>query len=377
MLLKRKNIAAFCLLLILAGATIVLLKMPNPAAFVAAPGFSSARAEVLETDDSGIDVHGFVEYGTQRLIVRLPDGRTVSAENELRAQLEYDKKFKKGDTALVILPANLAAHAEPDGPLVARDYWRLGWAGVLFAAFAALLVVFAGWTGLGALFTFFFSCLVVWKLLIPAVLSGRDPVWISFFAVLVLTAVIIFLVAGFNRKGVSAFAGAMLGSLASLALAGLFTSLMNINGGTMPSSQELLHSCPYIVSLRGIFTGAIILASSGAVMDLAMDIASGVAEVKRHNASLGFGELFRSGCRMGRAVVGTMTTTLLLAYSGGYLTLLMVFAAEGVSPADFLNSPVVAAEIVKTLVGSFGLVAVAPLTALASAFVFSRSATRI
>ena len=68
----------------------------------------------------------------------------------------------------------------------------------------------------------------------------------------------------------------------------------------------------------------------------------------------------------------TMTTTLLLAYSGGYLTLLMVFAAEGVRPMDFLNSSVVSAEIVKTLVGSFGLVAVAPFTAFASAFLFSR-----
>ena len=67
-----------------------------------------------------------------------------------------------------------------------------------------------------------------------------------------------------------------------------------------------------------------------------------------------------------------MTTTLLLAYFGGYLTLLMVFAAEGVRPIDFLNSSVVSAEIVKTLVGSFGLVAVAPFTAFASAFLFSR-----
>lgn len=376
MLFKRKNIATLCLLLLLAGVTIVLLKLPNPAPLVSAANLTTSMAEVLETDDSGIDTHGYVEYGTQRLKVRLPDGRVVSAENELRAQLEYDKKFKKGDTALVILPANLRPDEVPDGPLVARDYWRLGWACVLFSAFAILLIAFSGWTGLGALFTFFFSCLVVWKLLIPSVLSGLNPVLFSFVAVSVLTAVIIFLVAGFNKKGLSAFVGAMLGVLASLALAGLFTALMNINGGTMPSSQELLYSCPYIVSLRGIFTGAIILASSGAVMDLAMDIASGVAEVKRHNASLGFSELFKSGCRMGRAVVGTMTTTLLLAYSGGYLTLLMVFAAEGVKPMDFLNSSVVSAEIVKTLVGSFGLVAVAPFTAFASAFFFSRRETR-
>ena len=75
---------------------------------------------------------------------------------------------------------------------------------------------------------------------------------------------------------------------------------------------------------------------------------------------------------MGRAVVGTMTTTLLLAYSGGYLTLLMVFAAQGTHPMDFLNSTLVSAEIVKTLVGSFGLVLVAPFTAAVGAWIYTR-----
>ena len=83
-------------------------------------------------------------------------------------------------------------------------------------------------------------------------------------------------------------------------------------------------------------------------------------------------ELLRSGFRIGRAVVGTMTTTLLFAYSGGYLTLLMVFAAQGTSPAVFLNSTLLSAELVKTLVGSFGLVLVAPFTAIVSAALFAR-----
>ena len=115
--------------------------------------------------------------------------------------------------------------------------------------------------------------------------------------------------------------------------------------------------------------GAAVLASSGAVMDLAMDVAAGVDEVARRNPELPARELWRSGVRIGRSVVGTMTTTLLLAYSGGYITLLMVFAAQGTKPADFLNSTLVSAETVKTLVGSFSLVLVAPCTALAGAFI--------
>jgi uncharacterized membrane protein len=237
--------------------------------------------------------------------------------------------------------------------------------------FAALLCVFGGWTGARALFTFFFSCLAIWKLLIPAVLNGANASLISFLTVAVLTAVIVFLVAGINSVGISAFLGSMLGVGVSLALSWFFTEVMYIDGVTMPFAQLLVNADANIVSLRNIFVGAVILASSGAVMDLAMDIAAGMAEVRRHNPDVGFKDLFLSGCRIGRAVVGTMTTTLLLAYSGGYLTLLMVYASEGVRPVDFINSTLVSAEIVKTLVGSFGLVLVAPFTALAGAFILS------
>ena len=326
---------------------------------------------MLETDDSGVSRHGLVEFGTQRLKVRLSDGRTFDAANELRAQMELDKKFAPGDSALVTLPRN----AESDAILVARDHWRTGWTCGLFAAFCALLCVFGGWTGAKALVSFAFSCLAVWKLLIPLVLSGWHASTVAFMTVAALTGVIMYLVAGWTRKAFAAFAGSMLGVFASLALAHLVARVMHVNGATMPFAQQLLYSGYSAIDLQDIFIGAVVLASSGAVMDLGMDIAAGVCEVKRHNPSLGFRPLFLSGARMGRAVVGTMTTTLLLAYSGGYLTLLMVFAAQGTHPLDFLNSTLVSAEVVKTLVGSFGLVLVAPFTALVSAAVFRHSNT--
>ena len=322
---------------------------------------------MLETDDSGISLHGLVEFGTQRLKVRLPDGRVFDAANELRAQLELDKKFAPGDTALVTLPDN----ANVDSILVARDHWRTGWIFGLFIAFCALLCAFGGWTGAKALMSFVFSCLAVWKLLIPLVLSGWHASTVAFLTVAALTGVIMYLVAGWTKKAFAAFAGSMLGVITSLVLSHVVSRAMHVNGATMPFVQQLLYSGCSGLDIRDVFIGAVVLASSGAVMDLGMDIAAGVCEVKRHNPSLGFRPLFLSGLRMGRAVVGTMTTTLLLAYSGGYLTLLMVFAAQGTHPIDFLNSTLVSAEVVKTLVGSFGLVLVAPFTALVSATVFA------
>ena len=347
-------------------ACVALIAVPGPRP-LANDVARTSRAEVVDIDDSGLQTHGLVEFGTQRLRVRLPDGRVFSAANELRAQMELDKKFAKGDTALVVLPEN----ASDDSMLVARDHWRTGWACGLFLAFCALLCAFGGWTGAKALLSFVFSCLAVWKLLIPLVLSGWCASMVSFLTVAVLTGVIMYLVAGRTRTALAAFSGTMLGVLASLALAHFVSRVMHVNGATMPFAQQLLYSGYSGIDLQDVFIGAVVLASSGAVMDLGMDISAGVCEVKRHNPSLKFRQLFLSGLRMGRAVVGTMTTTLLLAYSGGYLTLLMVFAAQGTPPLDFLNSTLVSAEIVKTLVGSFGLVLVAPFTALVSAFAFS------
>ena len=134
----------------------------------------------------------------------------------------------------------------------------------------------------------------------------------------------------------------------------------------------LLYSGYSELNIPDIFTGAVILACSGAVMDLAVDIASAAEELAFHNPQLTMKELTGSCFRIGRSVVGTMTTTLLLAYSGGYLTLLMMFSVQGTHIADILNNPLVAAETIKTLIGSFSLVLGAPFTALISGWIFAR-----
>ena len=332
---------------------------------------STAVARVTAVDDSDIRQHGLLRAGSQRLEVEIAEGRwkgrRFRAGNELRGQLELDKSFRPGDLALVNLPPGDPAD---DAVLTARDHWRTGWCAVLFGGFCILLCVFGSWTGAKALFSFVFSALAIWKAVIPLVLRGWPADWVIFGVVALLTAVIDGLVAGISRKGLAAFAGSSAGILAGLGMAHLFGRLMKINGATMPYVQTLLYSGFESLDLAAVFIGAMILAGSGAVMDLAMDIAAGVEEVARHNPDLGRCRLIRSGINIGRSVVGTMTTTLLLAYSGGYITLLMVFAAQGTSVVEFLNTPLVAAEAVKTLIGSFSLVLVAPLTALVAGVLF-------
>lgn len=346
----------------------VLWFLPSPEIRTQDPG-SRERAAVTAVDNSAVEVHGLLKFGTQQLQVEILSGprkgTVFRADNTIRAQMELDKDFKVGDHILVLIQEG----DEPGSSVIrALDYDRSRWTFLLAGLFCVFLCIFGGWTGIKALFSFFLSCLVIWKGVIPLVLRGWSASWTIFVFVCLLTAAIMYLVAGVNRKGTAAFLGAISGVFAGLLMSHLFTAVMKINGAVLPYSQTLYYSGFQFLDLQDLFTGALILASSGAVMDLAMDIASGVEEVARHNPELPPKALTASGMRIGKSVVGTMTTTLLLAYSGGYITLLMMFSSQGTPVLEILNNPLVSSESVKTLIGSFSLVLVAPFTAIFAGF---------
>lgn len=156
----------------------------------------------------------------------------------------------------------------------------------------------------------------------------------------------------------------------------VFTRALHIHGAVRPFTETLLYSGYGNLDLARLFMAGVFLASSGAVMDLAMDIAAAMEEVREHHPGIDRLQLVRSGLSVGRHVLGTMTTTLLLAYSSGYSAMLMTFIAQGVPVANILNMVYIAAEIANTLVGSFGLVLVAPFTAVAGGFILAPSRGR-
>ena len=331
------------------------------------------KAVVLSVDNSRVQELGLLRQGEQHLDIRISSGKfkgkTFPAVNMIRAQLDLDKFFKPGDVILAAVPYDAVPETTQ---LNAQDYYRINWMLLLFILFGVLLVIFAGLTGFNALLSFVFSGLFIWKIVIPLLLQGANALWVSFGAVVLLSCIIITLVSGFSRRTLAALAGTLSGVFASCIMAYIFTRLFHINGAVMPYSQVLIYSGFADLSLPDIYTGAIFLSSSGAVMDLAMDVSSSIDELSLKKPESSVFELLLSGLRIGRSVVGTMTTTLLLAYSGGYITLMMAFSAQGVNPVDFINNPHVASEMVKTLVGSFGLVLVAPLTAAIGALLFGK-----
>ena len=252
------------------------------------------------------------------------------------------------------------------------DHYRLGWEGLLAALFALFLILFAGRTGVRAIASFVLTVLTLWRVLVPLYLNGFNPIWVGLVITLFLTVLIIALVYGFDRRCAAAVSGACLGVLVTCVLGIAFTNLFQIHGAVMAYSESLLYAGYQNLNLTQIFMASIFIGASGAVMDLSVDITSAVFEVVEKRPDISRWEAARSGMNVGRAAMGTMTTTLLLAYSGGYVALLMVFMAQGTPVDNILNYKYVASEIIHTVVGSFGLVTVAPFTALTSGFLLAR-----
>lgn len=330
------------------------------------------RARVIDVENSDIHKLGMVKSGDQGVTLEILDGKfkgeIVTGNNPLLGQMDRDKIFAVGDIALAVISVDKSGRITFVNP---QAHYRLGLELFLLGIFALALLVFGGLTGARALLSFVFSALMLWKVLVPSLLKGYDPILVSVCVVAILTAVIIFLVAGATRKGLVAFAGAFLGVMTSCVMAMIFTRHFHVHGAVMPFAETLLYSGFGHLDLTRIYISAVFIAASGAVMDLAMDVAASVDEMAGKNPDMSVVALITSGLRVGRAVVGTMTTTLLLAYSGGYITLLMAFMAQGVPLTNLFNLIYVAAEVLKTLVGSFGLVMVAPFTAVVGGIVMA------
>jgi uncharacterized membrane protein len=335
------------------------------------------RGLITDVDNSNVRQNLIVKTEAQVLTVRLLDGphegHSVAITNMLTGKLEFDEFYQAGAVVLVEYDA---VDGKPRHGM-ARGHYRLHLQLALIGLFGLVLLAVAGVTGLKAMLSFVFAAMVLWKLFFPLLLRGWPPLATGLGVVASLTAVITFSVGGLNRRGVATFCGSMLGVLLTCGLAVWFAKGFALHGAVRPFAETLLYSGYPELRLTEIFIASVFIASSGAVMDLAMDIAASMDEIKRKHPGIGMLEHVRSGLRVGRAVIGTMTTTLLLAYSSSHITMFLLFMAKGLPAANILNAPFVAAEVLNILVGSFGLVTVAPFTALVAGLLYRGDAGQI
>lgn len=328
-------------------------------------------ARVISTDDSMIIDTGLIRSGEQSCEIEFLEGtfkgQTATAVNMLAGSLETDKLFTPGDTAYVRISSR-------DGEILSvsiTDHYRLPWELLLVGIFVTALILFAGQTGLRAVLSFILTILMIWKIVVPLYLGGVSPIISGIVITALLSIIIVSLVYGFDRRAAASSLGIIIGLGFTAALGAVFTRLMNIHGAVMSGSESLLYCGFQDLNLTEIFMAAIFVGSSGAMMDLAVDITSAVDEVIRKKPDIAPVEAVKSGITVGRAAMGTITTTLLLAYSGSCIAQLMVFMAQGTPLDCILNYKYIAAELIHTVAGSFGIVAVAPVTAIAAGFLLA------
>lgn len=355
-------------LFVLVGALMIGILLALPTGYEDAQIYTEAercKGEVLSTDASNIIDSGLIRSGEQLCTIKVLDGRFKGRElqgvNMLSGSLESDKIYDVGDRALVVVSVD--KEGNPTN-VTMSDYYRLDKEAILGVIFAVLLLVVAGMNGFRAVFSFVISVLMIWKVLVPSYLNGWNPIVTGLIITAFLTIMIIYFVYGFDRMALSAISGSLLGTLTTCVMGIAFTEVFKIHGTVMSHSEALLYAGYQELDLTAIFMSSIFIGASGAMMDLAVDITSAINEVVEKKPDIGWREAFGSGMNVGRAAMGTMTTTLLLAYSGGCVALLMVFMAQGTPVSHILNYKYVSAEILDTMVGSFGLVTVAPFTAL-------------
>ena len=361
--IHRRNTIPILITLI---AIVVLICVPNKFPQKIYENTERVSARVLSTDESFIINNGLIKTGEQLCDVEILQGKfkgeTVTGSNRLSGSLEQDKIFAVGDKILVTL--DYTGDEIRVATLV--DHYRINYEILLVGVFMIFLVGFSGIVGIKAILSFIFTILAMWKLLIPLFLMGYNPILIGMVTTIILVCLIIGLVYGIDRRSLAGIIGALAGSIVTCFMALFFVSRFKIHGAVMSYSEMLLYSGYENLNLTEIFIASIFIASSGAVMDVAVDITSAVAEVVEKKPDITRTEAIKSGINVGRSIMGTMMTTLLLAYSGGYIGLLMVFMAQGTPIINILNLKYVSSEILHTLVGSFGLITVAPFTAIAS-----------
>lgn len=334
--------------------------------------FAAVRVIDVMEDNAQPDVWSEgLRLGTQLLEVEVLQGEhkgeTLVSPNYLSAYYNIDAQV---GTRII---ARLAE--DDDGLLYVASFVNYDRGPTLIGfslLFAAALILVGGKQGVKALFGLAFTLVSLWFILIPLLMRGAGPI-LTTIALTALTAgVSLIALTGYTRKTLCALTGCVGGVAIAGGLAALVGQITPLSGFNMPEAEELvLRASDHGLTIRGLLVCGVLIASLGAVMDVAMSIASACNELKEVDPELGPGALFRSGMHIGRDAMGTMANTLILAFVGSSLNALILFRAYDYPSLQILNSDMMAIEIVQGVAGSIGIVLTVPLVAGVSAWLLT------
>lgn len=281
----------------------------------------------------------------------------------------YNYDVKEGDTVSVRIDTLDDGRYE----VSIYNYNRKPLMAVLVIVFLTALILIGGKQGLKAFLGLVYTVICIVFILLPLCLRGFSPIPLTCVIIFVTSAVCFFLIGGVQKKTVIAALGSFLGVVIAALFAGAVSGLGGVTTFQMEDAEELLYlKSDFNLQMRGLLISGILIASMGAVMDVAMTISSAVEEVHLANTSLRTKELFQSGMKIGRDAMGTMANTLILAYVGSSLNMMLMIYAFAVSFTQLVNTDFVAVEMIRAIAGSIGIITTVPVVAFLGAVAYAR-----
>lgn len=342
------------------------------------------KAKVVKILDRVVDEYSYDENTTEKNVWISFEAELLSGENKgdsVKAVQSIDSslpfngtvEIKEGDKILLIYTSIEGMEEIIEQEFQFMEFVRTDKLLILGVLFILFLLLFGHKKGVNTLLSLGFTCVAVFAVFIPAILSGKN-IYVSSILICVYTIIMTYLIInGYNRKTFAA----CLGCLGGIALSGLLTVIMDkilVLTGILSEESIYLTYLPTEVSmdLKAIIFAAIIIGAMGAIMDVAMSISSSLWEVKDTAEAASFDMLLRSGMNIGRDIMGTMANTLILAYIGSSLSVILLLTVYSTSLLYLLNLEMIIVEILQALVGSFGILLTIPLTSFICSIIYTK-----
>ncbi len=362
--------------LVVVGVCLFLMASTSPiqAQATAEPEYSRARVvEILgerELEQTGA-ANGFIqEIKLERIDTKETVVLTVGSEFQ---PLTPQQRLSEGRDVI------LAKQSLGDGSsqYVVADVYRLPILAWLLFGFLALVVIVASWQGLLSIAGMGISLLVLSGYIVPQILAGSSPMVISLIGGAMIAALTVYLCHGWSAQSHVAL-GSMVATLVAVTvLSYMAVRLAQLVGLGSEEAYFLQFGQTARVNLQGLLLGGIVLGALGILDDITVAQASTIKQLKAVNKKIGVKELYERGLAVGKDHVASLVNTLVLAYAGANLPLFLLFSVNQQIPFWVtLNNEIIAEEVVRTLVGSIGLVLAVPISTLLAVMVFSRQPVR-
>ncbi|MCL2231514.1 MAG: YibE/F family protein [Treponema sp.] len=284
-------------------------------------------------------------------------GEVVAVEQVLDNILVNEREVSIGNRVLLV-------YDELRSRYFFVNYLRINYVALLGAAFVVLVILFGRRKGFNGIVALGITCMAIFLVFVPAILAGRN-IYIAAMIVCVFSIVsTLLIVIGANKKALCAMLGCLGGLLAAALLMLVMDFVLRLTGAVSEEIQILLLlpvTSP--INLRALIFAGVILGAVGAIMDVAMSIASSLWELRQAGDVSDFSSILKSGITIGKDILGTMLNTLILAYIGSSLSLILLITVHSPSLIELLNMEIIIVEFLRALVGSFGMLLTIPLTA--------------